>query len=169
MNRLTASRIDLGSIGLVLGVDAGEHTLEHQSGVEQQGFRKAATIRRCLDAELHFYAIEVFKIGLTFQKFSHQGPSSGSWWRRGARSGTACGRLLGAARSPFRSNTPWAGAQNWALRGTFRKIRTVNQGPKLNALKTCPPQRTMTRPPADGSFRHATARLRKQVQRPGRA
>ena len=33
---------------------------------EQHGFRKAATIQRCLDAELQFYAIEVFKIGLTF-------------------------------------------------------------------------------------------------------
>jgi dipeptidyl aminopeptidase/acylaminoacyl peptidase len=33
---------------------------------EQHGFRKAANIQRCLDAELSFYAIEVFKIGLTF-------------------------------------------------------------------------------------------------------
>jgi len=33
---------------------------------EQHGFRHAANIQRCLDAELHFYAIEVFKIGLTF-------------------------------------------------------------------------------------------------------
>jgi dipeptidyl aminopeptidase/acylaminoacyl peptidase len=33
---------------------------------EQHGFRKAANIQRCLDAELTFYAIEVFKIGLTF-------------------------------------------------------------------------------------------------------
>ena len=33
---------------------------------EQHGFRNAANIQRCLDAELHFYAIEVFKIGLTF-------------------------------------------------------------------------------------------------------
>jgi dipeptidyl aminopeptidase/acylaminoacyl peptidase len=33
---------------------------------EQHGFRKAANIRRCLDAELAFYAIEVFDIGLTF-------------------------------------------------------------------------------------------------------
>ena len=33
---------------------------------EQHGFRKAANIQRCLDAELAFYAIEVFKIGLTF-------------------------------------------------------------------------------------------------------
>jgi dipeptidyl aminopeptidase/acylaminoacyl peptidase len=33
---------------------------------EQHGFRKAATIQRCLDSELHFYAIEVFKISLTF-------------------------------------------------------------------------------------------------------
>jgi dipeptidyl aminopeptidase/acylaminoacyl peptidase len=31
---------------------------------ERHGFRKADTIRRCLDAELAFYAIEVFKIGL---------------------------------------------------------------------------------------------------------
>jgi dipeptidyl aminopeptidase/acylaminoacyl peptidase len=33
---------------------------------EQHGFRKAANIQRCLDAELTFYAIEIFKIGLTF-------------------------------------------------------------------------------------------------------
>ena len=33
---------------------------------EQHGFRKAANIQRCLDAELAFYAIEVFKIGLMF-------------------------------------------------------------------------------------------------------
>jgi dipeptidyl aminopeptidase/acylaminoacyl peptidase len=33
---------------------------------EQHGFRKAATIQHCLDAELYFYAIEVFKISLTF-------------------------------------------------------------------------------------------------------
>jgi dipeptidyl aminopeptidase/acylaminoacyl peptidase len=33
---------------------------------EQHGFRKAANIQRCLEAELAFYAIEVFKIGLTF-------------------------------------------------------------------------------------------------------
>jgi dipeptidyl aminopeptidase/acylaminoacyl peptidase len=33
---------------------------------EQHGFRKAANIQRCLDAELTFYAIEVFKIGLMF-------------------------------------------------------------------------------------------------------
>jgi dipeptidyl aminopeptidase/acylaminoacyl peptidase len=33
---------------------------------EQHGFRNAANIQRCLDAELHFYAIEIFKIGLTF-------------------------------------------------------------------------------------------------------
>jgi dipeptidyl aminopeptidase/acylaminoacyl peptidase len=33
---------------------------------EQHGFRKAANIQRCLDAELTFYAIEVFKTGLTF-------------------------------------------------------------------------------------------------------
>ena len=33
---------------------------------EQHGFRRAANIQRCLDAELAFYAIEVFKIGLTF-------------------------------------------------------------------------------------------------------
>ena len=33
---------------------------------EQHGFRHAANIKRCLDAELQFYAIEVFKIGLTF-------------------------------------------------------------------------------------------------------
>jgi dipeptidyl aminopeptidase/acylaminoacyl peptidase len=33
---------------------------------EQHGFRKAANIQRCLEAELAFYAIEVFKVGLTF-------------------------------------------------------------------------------------------------------
>jgi dipeptidyl aminopeptidase/acylaminoacyl peptidase len=33
---------------------------------EQHGFRNAANIQRCLDAELQFYAIEIFKIGLTF-------------------------------------------------------------------------------------------------------
>jgi dipeptidyl aminopeptidase/acylaminoacyl peptidase len=33
---------------------------------EQHGFRKAANIQRCLDAELAFYAIEVFQTGLTF-------------------------------------------------------------------------------------------------------
>ncbi len=33
---------------------------------EQHGFRNAANIQRCLDAELQFYAIEVFKISLTF-------------------------------------------------------------------------------------------------------
>jgi dipeptidyl aminopeptidase/acylaminoacyl peptidase len=33
---------------------------------EQHGFRKAETIKRCLDAELAFYAIEVFKIELRF-------------------------------------------------------------------------------------------------------
>jgi dipeptidyl aminopeptidase/acylaminoacyl peptidase len=33
---------------------------------EQHGFRKATTIQRCLDAELQFYAIEVFKVALTF-------------------------------------------------------------------------------------------------------
>jgi dipeptidyl aminopeptidase/acylaminoacyl peptidase len=33
---------------------------------EQHGFRKARNIQRCLDAELAFYAIEVFRTGLTF-------------------------------------------------------------------------------------------------------
>ena len=33
---------------------------------EQHGFRQAANIQRCLDAELAFYAVEVFRIGLTF-------------------------------------------------------------------------------------------------------
>ena len=33
---------------------------------EQHGFRKAANIQRCLDAELYFYAVEVFATGLTF-------------------------------------------------------------------------------------------------------
>ena len=33
---------------------------------EQHGFRKAANIQRALDAELYFYAAEVFEIGLRF-------------------------------------------------------------------------------------------------------
>jgi len=33
---------------------------------EQHGFRAAANIKRCLDAELAFYAIEVFRVGLRF-------------------------------------------------------------------------------------------------------
>ena len=33
---------------------------------EQHGFRNAINIQRCLDAELQFYAIEVFKVDLTF-------------------------------------------------------------------------------------------------------
>jgi dienelactone hydrolase len=33
---------------------------------EQHGFRRAANIKRCLDAELTFYSVEVFRIGLTF-------------------------------------------------------------------------------------------------------
>jgi dienelactone hydrolase len=33
---------------------------------EQHGFRRAANIKRCLDAELTFYAVEVFRIGLTY-------------------------------------------------------------------------------------------------------
>jgi dipeptidyl aminopeptidase/acylaminoacyl peptidase len=33
---------------------------------EQHGFRRAANIQRCLDAELYFYSIEVFGTGLTF-------------------------------------------------------------------------------------------------------
>jgi dipeptidyl aminopeptidase/acylaminoacyl peptidase len=33
---------------------------------EQHGFRQAANIKRALDAELYFYAIEVFATGLTF-------------------------------------------------------------------------------------------------------
>jgi dipeptidyl aminopeptidase/acylaminoacyl peptidase len=33
---------------------------------EQHGFRKAGNIQRCLDAELAFYAVEVFRTGLTF-------------------------------------------------------------------------------------------------------
>jgi hypothetical protein len=33
---------------------------------EQHGFRQAANIKRCLDAELMFYAVEVFHSGLTF-------------------------------------------------------------------------------------------------------
>jgi dipeptidyl aminopeptidase/acylaminoacyl peptidase len=33
---------------------------------EQHGFRKAGNIQRCLDAELYFYATDVFRTGLTF-------------------------------------------------------------------------------------------------------
>jgi len=33
---------------------------------EQHGFRKAGNIQRCLDAELYFYAVNVFGTGLTF-------------------------------------------------------------------------------------------------------
>jgi dipeptidyl aminopeptidase/acylaminoacyl peptidase len=33
---------------------------------EQHGFRKAGNIQRCLDAELYFYATDVFKTGLMF-------------------------------------------------------------------------------------------------------
>jgi len=33
---------------------------------EQHGFRQAANIKRCLDAELMFYAVYVFRSGLTF-------------------------------------------------------------------------------------------------------
>jgi dipeptidyl aminopeptidase/acylaminoacyl peptidase len=33
---------------------------------EQHGFRKAANIKRSLDAELYFYAVNVFRIGLEF-------------------------------------------------------------------------------------------------------
>jgi dipeptidyl aminopeptidase/acylaminoacyl peptidase len=33
---------------------------------EQHGFRRAANIQRCLDAELYFYAVEVFGSGLRF-------------------------------------------------------------------------------------------------------
>lgn len=33
---------------------------------EQHGFRDAANIKRCLDAELAFYAVEVFRVALTF-------------------------------------------------------------------------------------------------------
>jgi dipeptidyl aminopeptidase/acylaminoacyl peptidase len=33
---------------------------------EQHGFRKAETIKRCLDAALYFYSIEVFRTALTF-------------------------------------------------------------------------------------------------------
>jgi hypothetical protein len=33
---------------------------------EQHGFWKASNIQRCLDAELAFYAIEVFRTGLSF-------------------------------------------------------------------------------------------------------
>jgi dipeptidyl aminopeptidase/acylaminoacyl peptidase len=34
---------------------------------EQHGFRKSATIKRALDAELYFYATVVLKTGLRFQ------------------------------------------------------------------------------------------------------
>jgi hypothetical protein len=43
---------------------------------------------------------------------AHAGMRSGSWWRHGDRSGIACGRFLGAARSPFRLDIPWTGVQN---------------------------------------------------------
>jgi dipeptidyl aminopeptidase/acylaminoacyl peptidase len=33
---------------------------------EQHGFRKSETIKRCLDAELYFYSIEIFRTALTF-------------------------------------------------------------------------------------------------------
>jgi dipeptidyl aminopeptidase/acylaminoacyl peptidase len=33
---------------------------------EQHGFRKGGNIQRSLDAELLFYAVEVFRTGLTF-------------------------------------------------------------------------------------------------------
>jgi dipeptidyl aminopeptidase/acylaminoacyl peptidase len=33
---------------------------------EQHGFRKGSNIQRCLDAELYFYAVQVFRTGLTF-------------------------------------------------------------------------------------------------------
>jgi dipeptidyl aminopeptidase/acylaminoacyl peptidase len=33
---------------------------------EQHGFRKGSNIQRCLDAELFFYAVQVFRTGLTF-------------------------------------------------------------------------------------------------------
>ena len=33
---------------------------------EQHGFRKAENIKRSLDAELYFYAANVFRCGLTF-------------------------------------------------------------------------------------------------------
>ena len=33
---------------------------------EQHGFRKAENIKRALDAELYFYAVNVFRTGLSF-------------------------------------------------------------------------------------------------------
>ena len=33
---------------------------------EQHGFRKAENIKRALDAELYFYAVNVFRCGLVF-------------------------------------------------------------------------------------------------------
>ena len=33
---------------------------------EQHGFRKGGNVQRCLDAELYFYAVEVFRTGLTY-------------------------------------------------------------------------------------------------------
>jgi dipeptidyl aminopeptidase/acylaminoacyl peptidase len=33
---------------------------------EQHGFRRGSNVQRCLDAELYFYAVEVFRIGLTY-------------------------------------------------------------------------------------------------------
>jgi dipeptidyl aminopeptidase/acylaminoacyl peptidase len=45
---------------------------------EQHGFRKAGNISRCLDAELYFYAIEVFVTGLTLCRHLRCRPSSAS-------------------------------------------------------------------------------------------
>jgi dipeptidyl aminopeptidase/acylaminoacyl peptidase len=33
---------------------------------EQHGFRKGSNVQRCLDAELLFYAVAVFRTGLTY-------------------------------------------------------------------------------------------------------
>jgi len=33
---------------------------------EQHGFRKGSNVQRCLDAELYFYAVDVFRTGLTY-------------------------------------------------------------------------------------------------------
>jgi hypothetical protein len=65
---------------------------------EQHGFRKAATIQRCLDAELYFYATEVFRVGLSFEHRRNEnagirrGDACVALWpqRRMSRQGEAC-------------------------------------------------------------------------------
>ena len=45
---------------------------------EQHGFRKAGNIQRSLDAELYFYAIEVFRNGIDVLDRSHTGAGAGA-------------------------------------------------------------------------------------------